>query len=426
MLFARLWMLVYTHKRANELPLSISPERTTMSQLISSPSHTIGSMKALLIGPDKDLLTVGSVSHARHAEYARYVEELHAIVFARRTFGNARVTIAENAWSYPTGSRNTLMLLVDAYRLGRRILRERGEWVLSAQDPFESGLVVYLLARVTGTPFLIQEHGDFFSERYWREESWLNRVRYVVGRWIVRRASHVRVVCERTKRTLGALGVPRERMSVVPVFTDTQRFQNATPDETIRTLAPPDGALVLSTARFVPQKNLPLLVRACIRLWKEGEHIRLVVVGRGPLHDSLLALTQSLVRSAPVSVSIDEPVVFRDWTDDPAGVIKAADLYALSSNYEGWGRVCIEALAAGVPLLMTDVGCAGDVVHDGVNGRVVPVNDEERFVNALRELVRDRSLRDRLVRAGAASILTLPSTTESVRAYIRTLEQCVV
>ncbi len=373
-------------------------------------------MKVLSIGPDKDLLTPGSVSFARHVRYAERMEELHAVVFARTQYGTERVEIAGNAWSYPTGSKSVFGLFIDAYRIARSIMRAPGEWVISAQDPFESGLVAYVLSRATGAPLLIQEHGDFFSTPYWRRESLFNQVRYRIGRFLIRRATHVRVVSERIQETLVALGIPPARISVTPVYTDTSAFAAAAPDQTTRTLGAEGDVVILTMARFVPQKNLALLIKAFGRILKQGVQAQLVLIGKGPEQSMLERLAHEVGQGK---------ITFRAWTDAPASVLKAADIYALSSNYEGWGRVCIESLAAGVPLIMTDVGCAGSVVRSGEHGIVVPVGDVARFAAGLQVLVSDALFRSQIRENGRARVAALPTIEQSIAAYIYTLTTCL-
>jgi glycosyltransferase involved in cell wall biosynthesis len=373
-------------------------------------------MKVLSIGPDKELLTPGSAAFERHVQYAAQVEVLHAVVFARTQYGTARVTIADNAWSYPTGSSSVLELFVGAYRAGRRILREPGEWVISAQDPFESAMVGYVLAKMTGTPLLIQEHGDFFSTPHWRRESLVNQVRYRIGRFLIRRATHVRVVSERIQETLVALGIPPARISVTPVYTDTSAFAAAAPDQTIRALGTEGDVVILTMARFVPQKNLALLINAFGLILKQGVHARLVLIGKGVEQAMLERLAREVGQGK---------ITFRAWTDTPASALKAADIYALSSNYEGWGRVCIEALASGVPLIMTEVGCAGSVVRNGEHGIVVPVGDLARFAAGLHLLASDAQLRSQLRERGLQQIAALPPIEQNVVEYIHSLTTCL-
>jgi glycosyltransferase involved in cell wall biosynthesis len=373
-------------------------------------------MKVLSIGPDKDLLTKGSVSYERHTEYAKHCDELHAVIFARKKYGNKKVQIASNAWAYPTYSATILTLFLNAYMIGRRILRENGEWVISAQDPFESGLVAYALARITHTPLLIQEHGDFFSTPHWRRESFTNTVRYFLGRWLIRRADHVRPVSVRIASTLEHLGVPRERMTVCAVYTETSRFQDAQPDQELALLRPKHGILLVTMARLVPQKNIDMLIRSFSALMGKGVSARLLIVGRGP---------EELDLKRKASRAPEESIVFRDWVEHPETVMKSADVYVLSSNYEGWGRVCVEALATGLPLVMTDVGCAGEVVIDGKNGSVVPVEDEKAFTDALYALALDPELRQKYAEAGNDTVARMVTKEESIALYIESLQVCL-
>jgi glycosyltransferase involved in cell wall biosynthesis len=373
-------------------------------------------MMVLSVGMDKDILKRGSVSFARHQAYAKHVDELHAVVFARKEYGKDPIQIAPNAWAYPTHAKNIFELFFNAYRIALHILKKKGHWVLSAQDPFESGLVVYVLSKTTRIPFLIQEHGDFFSLPYWKSESFANNVRFYFGVWLIRRATHLRVVSVRIANTFQKLGVPKNKITVVPVYTDIQTFQNAKPDTSLSSLRSDDEVLILTMGRFVPQKNLTMLLRSFVTLRKRGVNAKLVILGKGPDEKSL----RTLASCAP-----DGSVVFKNWTDSPASLLRSADMYALSSNYEGWGRVCIEALAVGVPLLMTDVGCAGEVVKDNVNGLVVPVNDEWAFTEGLCTMATNTPLRERLVKEGLATIKKLPTFEDNVLLYISSLEVCL-
>ena len=385
-------------------------------------------LKVLSIGMDKDLLREGSASFLRHQAYAKKVEEYHCVIFARREYGRDTVQIAQNAWAHPTYSRHVLGLFYDAFRIGKRLLKEKGNWVISAQDPFESGLVAYLLSRVTRVPFLLQEHGDFFTESYWREESFMNHLRYKVGTWLLPRADHVRVVSKRIAKTLVARGIPKGRITIHSVYTDVEAFQNAELSREVQALhtrlrseatelrrGEGEGCiLILSIGRFVPQKNLALLITSFIKVLERGVQAKLLLYGKG----SEEGMLRELASHAP-----EGSILFKEWTDNPASVMHAVDIYALSSNYEGWGRVCIESLASGVPLLMTDVGCAGEVVFDGMNGLVVPVDDEWVFTEGLYKLATDATLREQLKREGIRSVEQLPTFEANVALYIESLEK---
>lgn len=332
----------------------------------------------------------------------------------KRTEG---IEIGERVRVWATGAHSRVRALVEGYRLARTIVRDHPVDIISTQDPFECALIGYLLKRRTSARLQIQEHGDFFSQPYWRRERILHQLRYVVGVWLIHHADCIRVVSERIKRGLTARGIAEDRIAVSPLWTDIEGFRTVTPHHEIANLRPDGGVLILTMARFVPQKNLQLLVSAFRRVVAQGVKARLVLLGQGPDKQQLLDCSQDL---------IPNHVTFLDWTDDPAGAMKAADIYALSSDYEGWGRVCIEALAAGTPLLMTDVGCAGEVVQNEKNGLVVPVRDEQAFADALLRLATEATLRARLAVMGSESVRHLPNKEDQLESYRKSLECCIV
>lgn len=127
-------------------------------------------------------------------------------------------------------------------------------------------------------------------------------------------------------------------------------------------LAP--GALVVgSVGRLDPVKNLPALLRAHARLLAEHPEARLVIVGDGPDREALLAEARAL--------NLAETVVFTGYRADVRAVMPAFDVYANSSRYEGVSLTILEAMAAGLPVVATDVGGNPEVVVDHETGRLV-------------------------------------------------------
>ncbi len=362
-------------------------------------------MRVVTIGHDKDLFRPSSGSAMRQRMYGKEVGELHCVVFAPGSDVAMRHprSLSPEVTVYAASARTAF----GAVRCATKrvyALAQRADCVLSTQDPFEAGLVAYLVHLATGVPFEVQEHGDFFSTPHWRRESFANRLRYLLGRFIVRRAQRVRAVSQRIAASLERLGVATERIYILPVFVDTAVFVQADPDAELLALRTEKGPLFLTMARLVPQKDLTLLIRAFASAKQRGLSGHLVIIGRGPEKHML----RSIVRK-----ELAEHVTFREWTDAPASSLRAADVYVLSSKYEGWARVLVEALAAGVPVVTTDVGCAGEVVRHEETGLVVPVGDVAAFADALVRIGTDAGLRARLAQAGPGAVARLPGLSES-------------
>tara|TARA_B100000745_G_scaffold299914_1_gene252045 strand:- start:2676 stop:3845 length:1170 start_codon:yes stop_codon:yes gene_type:complete len=344
-------------------------------------------MKVLAISYGRHLFDRKNIERVRMEACAQQTDSLHIIVFTYRSDNFQTDFSGKKLAIHPTNSRSKFFMLWDVYQIGSKILKDRGQWVITSQDPFEPGLVGWLLSKKYNHPFNIQEHGDVFSSSHWRRESLLNNVRFYVGRWLLRQADTVRVVSKRMFRTMEALGIASERIKQLPVRTDIVDLvtKSATANFVNYDVNYDSEVVIISMARFVPQKNLSLLISAFARTHRRYPKSRLLLVGEGVCENGM----QTQVRNLDLSSA----VTFLPWTNDPKTLLNEADVYALSSNYEGWGRVLVEAMQAGLPIITTDVGCANEVVQNDKHGFVVPVGDLEKYDQRLFDLVSDVSLR---------------------------------
>lgn len=140
---------------------------------------------------------------------------------------------------------------------------------------------------------------------------------------------------------------------------------------------PSHGAVVLGVGRLVAQKNFALLLQAFAA--DAGPSDRLVIAGEGPERSRLKRLASRL--------GISGRTTFAGHCDDIASLLEGADIFALSSDYEGVPAVLIEALAAGLPIVATDcsasIGCLTGFGRDGIT---VPPGDTDGFGRALRAI----------------------------------------
>lgn len=137
----------------------------------------------------------------------------------------------------------------------------------------------------------------------------------------------------------------------------------------------PGGTVVVAVARLAPQKALHVLLRAIVLL----PDVTLLLCGEGPERGSLEDLAREL--------EVRERVRFLGWRDDVSGVLEAADAFCLSSLWEAVPLAIQEAVAAGVPVVATDVGGTAELITDGVSGRLVPAGDHDALAAALRDVL---------------------------------------
>lgn len=141
-----------------------------------------------------------------------------------------------------------------------------------------------------------------------------------------------------------------------------------------------DGPRILTVGRLKAVKNHRLLLRAFRRL-RFCIDARLMILGTGELFGE----TEALVRELGLAKHVIMPGHF----DDPSAYYRTADLFVLSSDYEGFGNVLVEALGHGLPVVSTD--CPGgprEILADGRFGRLVPVGDEAALANAMADILR--------------------------------------
>ncbi|HSP31176.1 MAG TPA: glycosyltransferase [Halomonas sp.] len=150
----------------------------------------------------------------------------------------------------------------------------------------------------------------------------------------------------------------------------------------------PSGARIVTVGSMKAQKNHPLLLRAFARL--DRPDARLMFVGDGNGRCELLSLAQEL--------GVANRVVLAGFHTDPTPFYQTADLFALSSNYEGLGNVIVEAMACGTPVVSTDCHSGpAEILEDGNFGLLVPVGDDVALAGAIEASLKCDQSRERLI-----------------------------
>lgn len=324
--------------------------------------------------------------------------------------GSERVVVDLCEYLVSQGLNVTVLTLngddPDAYALAASVARERMEIRSDAHSPFQSirfewdrltrmrdRIVslspdrvlsfidltnVRVLASLTGTgiPIIVSERIHPAHHSIGRKWNWLRRVIY-------RKANSTVVQTDDIANWFKS-HVPTKRLVVIPnAVRKWGRLSDQEPDR-----------IVLAIGRLHPQKGFDLLIQAFARSDLGASGWRLVILGEGESRASLERLA--------VDLGIARLVRMPGHVRDVADWISSASIFALSSRYEGFPNVLLEAMQMGRACIAFDgpTGTAELIQHD-VNGLVVPKGDVTALHNALINLASDLNLRTRLGREAA-------------------------
>ncbi|MBI2639335.1 MAG: glycosyltransferase [Candidatus Sungbacteria bacterium] len=373
---------------------------------------SISAGKILIIGTDISMLDPNSPAGARIREYAGLFEEYHMVIYTGRGFKQER---AMPLFLYPTNSRFYFMRPFDAFRIAKKIIKERGIKMVSVQDPAETGIAGWFLKKALGVKLHIQIHADFFSPRF-RKNSWKERLRYWLARFIIPSGDKFRVVSKRIANSLNsAFSIQHSALSVLPIFVDCARIADAGPSFNLHNKYPQFDFIILMVSRLTREKNIGMALEAFSEFVKSFPKSGLVIVGDGPERNGLgfSAKGGSASGGRVSSLGFADKVCFEGWQDDLVSYYKGADIYLLTSNFEGYGRTVLEAAAAGCPVVMTDVGVAGDIIRDGETGRVIGVKDAQKLAGILKWARQNNQKMRQMAERAQEEVLALSPKTQN-------------
>jgi glycosyltransferase involved in cell wall biosynthesis len=171
------------------------------------------------------------------------------------------------------------------------------------------------------------------------------------------------------------------------------------------------GLVVGAIGRFERQKGFDLLIKALAEI----EDASLVLIGEGSERPSLEGLAESL--------GVADRVIWEGWTDEARSYIGAFDVFAFPSRFEGFPLALLEALLARAAVVAADVGGVSEIVHDGETGLLVPAEHPKALAAAIRRLLADADLRQRLGEQGRQHVLERFTADHMTRAFERLYEE---
>lgn len=354
-------------------------------------------MKVISISTDRNIFKENSPVRFRMALQASQFEEFHIIVFSsfwKHGFARQKkVEIGPRAWAYPTRSWSRWFYMRDAFKIAKKIIighlkfeiGHSRDVVITSQDPFETGQVGVKLKKLFSIPLQIQVHTDFLSPHF--AHRFLNRVRVSMARKTLPQADRIRVVSKRILDSLlESFNIPIEKISVLPVFVDVNKIIDTPVAIDLHKKYPQFNFIILMASRLTPEKNIDLGIKSFARVRKSFPKAGLIIVGSGSELSSLKSLVSSL--------NLEASVIFEEWQSDLISYYKTANLFLLTSLYEGFSMTLIEAAIAGCPIVTSDVGVVGDIFISDEHIAVCEVHNETCFAQNILSMIGNNNKRE--------------------------------
>lgn len=273
---------------------------------------------------------------------------------------------------YVDGRRSIPEALAFSAKLFPKLIKENFDLIDVSVFPYFSCFTVKKVSYLKNTPVVYTWHEVW--DDYWYE--YLGRAGFfgkVIERAVARISENCIAVSEFTKTRLEALGVPGEKIAVVPNGIDFKRISRIKPEE--RSFAGSEERVydLIFAGRLIKEKNVDILIKATALLKNDFPGIKCCIIGNGPEKESLEKLAQKL--------GLQENLEFAGFQEYDAliGKLKASKVLVLPSSREGFGMIVIEAFACGVPVVTVreKYNAAQGLVENGVNGFVVGLEEGE-------------------------------------------------
>jgi glycosyltransferase involved in cell wall biosynthesis len=289
-----------------------------------------------------------------------------------------------------------------------RLMRRHGIDVVHAHM-YRSNVPATIAARLARVPVVIAQVHNV--------NTWETRRQRWVDRFLCRWRTVAIAVSERVRQdVIRNLGMRPERVVVIRNGVHTALFADRSKRGAVRRALglEPDDLAIIYHGRLTPHKNPQALLKIAREAGSQRSGVVVLVAGDGPLREDLEveAKRQALM----------DRIVFLGRRDDIPELLQAADIAVLPSLKEGFSNALIEAMAAGLPVIATDVGGNAEAIEHGRSGLIVPPRDERALLGAVLQLVDDPMARETIGRRAAerARDFSLDKMVEEVESlYLR-------
>lgn len=288
---------------------------------------------------------------------------------------------------------NVVFDAIALFKIWRFLAKEKFDVVHTHTS--KAGLLGRFAARLAGAPLVVHTpHGHVFFGYFGPLKT---KIFILLEKLANRMADRIVALTHREKADyISYRTCPEEKIAVIHSGVELNQFQESTLAEKTKLkkeIGLPENSIVVGTVgRLVPVKGPGFLIMASLAILPRHPHTYFLFAGDGPLKDNL--------QKRASETGEEKNIVFLGWRDDIAHILSIFDIFCLPSLNEGMGRVLVEAMAHGIPIVASDVGGIPDLVTHGKNGFLVPPKNPWELAKYIQILIEDEEKRKKMGEAG--------------------------
>ena len=301
--------------------------------------------------------------------------------------------------------------------------------VVLALSAMNAGIAGVVASRLFKKPLIIRVVGDyawetamnrratsFLLDDFQKEpkKGWIG-ILHKIQVYVCNYSDKIIVPSEYLKKIVSGWGVSVSKIAVIN--NGVHQVSLDISQEDARKEIGISGRIILSIGRLVPWKGHRMLIKIMPTLLQWDSYTRLIIIGDGP--------DEKMLQSMIVNMGLDRKVflVGKKNHNEVIKYLKASDVFALHTGYEGFSHQIVEVMSAGVPIVTTNIGGNPEIITSGKNGFLVGYNDEFELVESIRSILQSESLRDQFVIEGlkTASQFTVRRTVDKVKSLLNSI-----